>query len=230
MGQNSCQPEEIPASRNQLCPLRCSYLAIERLLPSPNALPSPIPAATHTCFIMLGALNMRGGPAAKLWISGLCAMLARGHAWIVGNVPRLPESARARGHAPTPGILPRAVAPRCSLNDARDQVWQSMPTKRRLRPAKDFLAVTPCPAIASLPFGVRPDGHRYRAAPAGRNACCFSSTCPASITRIMSAARMVDKRCAITIVVRSTIKASSAVRTRSSLTVSRCEVASSRTG
>ena len=32
-------------------------LAIERLLPSPGALPSPILAATHTCFIMLGTLN-----------------------------------------------------------------------------------------------------------------------------------------------------------------------------
>src|SRR6186997_1392369 len=32
-------------------------LAIERLLPSPGALPSPILAATHTCFIMLGTLD-----------------------------------------------------------------------------------------------------------------------------------------------------------------------------
>src|SRR6185369_12641087 len=32
-------------------------LPIERLLPSPGALPSPILAATHTCFIMLGTLR-----------------------------------------------------------------------------------------------------------------------------------------------------------------------------
>src|SRR5476651_1688390 len=32
-------------------------LAIERLLPSPGALPSPILAATHTCFNMLGTLK-----------------------------------------------------------------------------------------------------------------------------------------------------------------------------
>src|SRR5258705_10417228 len=32
-------------------------LAIERLLPSPGALLSPILAATHTCFIMLGTLS-----------------------------------------------------------------------------------------------------------------------------------------------------------------------------
>ena len=34
-------------------------LAIERLLPSPGALPSPILAATHTCFIMLGTLSFK---------------------------------------------------------------------------------------------------------------------------------------------------------------------------
>src|SRR3979409_415635 len=32
-------------------------LAIERLLPSPGALPSPILAATHTCFTVLGTLS-----------------------------------------------------------------------------------------------------------------------------------------------------------------------------
>ena len=32
-------------------------LAIERLLPSPGALPSPILVATHTCFTMLGTLG-----------------------------------------------------------------------------------------------------------------------------------------------------------------------------
>src|SRR6478736_6426156 len=32
-------------------------LAIERLLPSPGALPPPILDATHTCFIMLGTLS-----------------------------------------------------------------------------------------------------------------------------------------------------------------------------
>ena len=36
-------------------------LAIERLLPSPGALPSPILAATHACFIMLGTLNLQIG-------------------------------------------------------------------------------------------------------------------------------------------------------------------------
>src|SRR5258707_14390270 len=34
-------------------------LAIERLLPSPRALPSPILAATHTCFMVLGTLEKR---------------------------------------------------------------------------------------------------------------------------------------------------------------------------
>src|SRR5258705_6210067 len=32
-------------------------LAIERLLPSPGALPSPILAATHTCFMVLVTLS-----------------------------------------------------------------------------------------------------------------------------------------------------------------------------
>ena len=32
-------------------------LAIERLLPSPGALPSPILAATHTCFTVLDTLS-----------------------------------------------------------------------------------------------------------------------------------------------------------------------------
>src|SRR6185369_10114024 len=39
-------------------------LAIERLLPSPGALPSPILAATHTCFIVLGTLRTKN-PAAE---------------------------------------------------------------------------------------------------------------------------------------------------------------------
>src|SRR5580765_7773476 len=36
-------------------------LAIERLLPSPGALPSPILAATRTCFTRLGTLSLESG-------------------------------------------------------------------------------------------------------------------------------------------------------------------------
>src|SRR6186713_1679822 len=54
MGQNSCQPEGLQPE-SALASLL--VLAIERLLPSPGALPSPILAATHTCFIMLGTLG-----------------------------------------------------------------------------------------------------------------------------------------------------------------------------
>src|SRR5882672_1631225 len=54
MGQNSCQPEGLQPESALSALL---VLAIERLLPSPGALPSPILAATHTCFIMLGTLR-----------------------------------------------------------------------------------------------------------------------------------------------------------------------------
>src|SRR6187399_622060 len=54
MGQNSCQPEGLLPESAMAALL---VLAIERLLPSPGALPSPILAATHTCFIMLGTLS-----------------------------------------------------------------------------------------------------------------------------------------------------------------------------
>src|SRR4249919_3625992 len=53
MGQNSCQPKGLQPE-SALASLL--VLAIERLLPSPGVLPSPILAATHTCFIMLGTL------------------------------------------------------------------------------------------------------------------------------------------------------------------------------
>src|SRR5258705_12960286 len=56
MGQNSCQPEGLQPESALAALL---LLAIERLLPSPGALPSPILAATHTCFIVLGTLNIR---------------------------------------------------------------------------------------------------------------------------------------------------------------------------
>ena len=54
-GQNSCQPEGLQPESAMAALL---VLAIERLLPSPGALPSPILAATHTCFIMLGTLRI----------------------------------------------------------------------------------------------------------------------------------------------------------------------------
>src|SRR5258705_12926620 len=54
MGQNSCQPEGLQPESAMAALL---VLAIERLLPSPGALPSPILDATHTCFIMLGPLR-----------------------------------------------------------------------------------------------------------------------------------------------------------------------------
>src|SRR5215204_1999769 len=53
-GQNSCQPEGLQPESEMAALL---VVAIERLLPSPGALPSPILAATHTCFIMLGTLR-----------------------------------------------------------------------------------------------------------------------------------------------------------------------------
>src|SRR5579862_2944976 len=43
------------------CDASLLVLAIERLLPSPGALPSPILAATHTRFIMLGTLSANSG-------------------------------------------------------------------------------------------------------------------------------------------------------------------------
>src|SRR6478609_6341416 len=55
MGPNSCQPEGLQPESAMAALL---VLAIERLLPSPGALPSPILAATHTCFIMLGTLRI----------------------------------------------------------------------------------------------------------------------------------------------------------------------------
>src|SRR5947209_15987306 len=63
MGQNSCQPEGLQPESALAALL---VLAIERLLPSPGALPSPILAATHTCFIMLGALSMMRQRAADV--------------------------------------------------------------------------------------------------------------------------------------------------------------------
>src|SRR3979409_255921 len=51
MGHNSCQPEGLQPESAMAALL---VLAIERLLPSPGALPSPILAAMHTSFIMLG--------------------------------------------------------------------------------------------------------------------------------------------------------------------------------
>src|SRR3954469_20169967 len=53
-GQNSCQPEGLGPESAMAALL---VLAIERLLPSPGALPSPILAATHTCFMALGTPN-----------------------------------------------------------------------------------------------------------------------------------------------------------------------------
>src|SRR5882672_1733401 len=53
-GQNSCQPEGLQPESAMTALL---VLAIERLLPLPGALPSPILAATHTCFVMLGTLS-----------------------------------------------------------------------------------------------------------------------------------------------------------------------------
>src|SRR6187399_989548 len=54
MGQNSCQPEGLQPESAMAALL---VLAIERLLPSPGALPSPILAATHTCFTVLDTLS-----------------------------------------------------------------------------------------------------------------------------------------------------------------------------
>src|SRR5678815_3429294 len=62
MGQNSCQPEGL---QPELALAALLVLAIERLLPSPGALPSPILAATHTCFIMLWALRERNIPPSR---------------------------------------------------------------------------------------------------------------------------------------------------------------------
>src|SRR5207342_972235 len=59
MSQNSCQPEGLQPESALSALL---VLAIERLLPSPGALPSPILAATHTCFIRLGTLRQRAMP------------------------------------------------------------------------------------------------------------------------------------------------------------------------
>src|SRR3954468_15452268 len=54
MGENSCQPEGLQPESAMAALL---VLAIKRLLPSPGALPSPILAATHTCFMVLRALS-----------------------------------------------------------------------------------------------------------------------------------------------------------------------------
>src|SRR5436305_6483330 len=56
MCQNSCQPEGLQPESALSALL---VLAIERLLPSPGALLSPILAATHRCFIMLGTLKIQ---------------------------------------------------------------------------------------------------------------------------------------------------------------------------
>ena len=78
---------------------------------------------------------------------------------------------------------------------------------------------------------------RAGATPAGRTSPPFtnralcvpvSATRPSSSTTIRSASRTVDRRWAMTIVVRSACSRSSARRTACSLTASRCEVASSR--
>src|SRR5258706_13491196 len=50
-------------------------LAIERLLPSPGALPSPILAATHTCFTMLGTLTRKRGQALAIFSPQLIVTL-----------------------------------------------------------------------------------------------------------------------------------------------------------
>src|SRR3954471_13396384 len=55
MGQNSCQPEGL---QPESAMAELLALAIERLLRSPGPLPSPILAATHTCFVMLGTLSL----------------------------------------------------------------------------------------------------------------------------------------------------------------------------
>src|SRR3954471_7039489 len=56
-GQNSRQPEGLQPESTMAALL---VLAIERLLPSPGALPSPILAATHTCFTVLETPNAAG--------------------------------------------------------------------------------------------------------------------------------------------------------------------------
>src|SRR3954466_14091596 len=56
MGQNSCQPEGLQPESAMAALL---VLAIERLLPSPGALPSPILDAAHACFIILRTLRPR---------------------------------------------------------------------------------------------------------------------------------------------------------------------------
>src|SRR5678815_2687103 len=66
MGQNSCQPEGLQPE-SALASLL--VLAIERLLPSPGALPSPILAATHTCFIMLWAPGKGSFPPVSCQLS-----------------------------------------------------------------------------------------------------------------------------------------------------------------
>src|SRR6185369_12265822 len=50
-GQNSCQPGGLQPESALAALL---VLRIHRVFASPGALPSPILAATHTCFIMLG--------------------------------------------------------------------------------------------------------------------------------------------------------------------------------
>jgi len=54
LGQNSCQPEGLqPESA------LAALLVLRRFstFAAPSALPAPILAATHVCFIMLGTLN-----------------------------------------------------------------------------------------------------------------------------------------------------------------------------
>jgi hypothetical protein len=54
MGQNSCQPEGLQPESALAALL---VLRIHKVFAAPGALPSPILAATHTCFIMLGTLK-----------------------------------------------------------------------------------------------------------------------------------------------------------------------------
>src|SRR5579862_7224791 len=56
------------------CDASLLVLAIERPLPSPGALPSPILAATHTCFTMLGTLShIRGRAQNPCTLAGVAA-------------------------------------------------------------------------------------------------------------------------------------------------------------
>jgi hypothetical protein len=88
MGQNSCQPEGLQPESALAALL---VLAIERLLPSPGALPSPILAATHTCFMVLGTLKtFRIGDASSMVeLAHTGVMILRSRSY---STARLPES------------------------------------------------------------------------------------------------------------------------------------------